>query len=116
MLTKLKRLKKSGRTVNNLKKADFSGLKSALRNLSCDTVFVDNDSDASTACWYDMFLSCVDEFVPKVVIKDAKRPPWIDKEVLLLIRKKNRTRLKGAVSRNSAKLGNYRMPVKLRET
>ncbi|KAK2551658.1 hypothetical protein P5673_027439, partial [Acropora cervicornis] len=41
-----------------------------------------------------MFLTCVDEFVPKVVIKDANRPPWIDKEVLLLIRKKNRIRRK----------------------
>ena len=34
MLTKLKRLKKSGRTVYSLKKADLSGLKSALRNRS----------------------------------------------------------------------------------
>ena len=55
---------------------------------------MDNDIDASTACWHDMFLSCVGEFVPEVVIKDANRPPWIDKEVLLLIRKKNRTRRK----------------------
>ena len=91
MLTKLKRLNKSGRTVYNLKKADLSGLKSTLRNLSWDIVFVDNDIDASTACWYDMFLSYVDYFVPKVVIRDANRPPWIDKEELLLIRKKNRT-------------------------
>ena len=68
-----------------------------------DTVFVDNDIDASIACWYDMFLSCVDEFVPKVVIKDANRPPWIDKEVLLLIRKKNRTRRKAKL-KNSVHL------------
>ena len=32
------------------------------------------------------------------------------------VRNKNRKRVKGAVSRNSAKLGNYKMPVKLRET
>ena len=56
MLTKLKRLKKSGRTVYNLKKTDLSGLKSAMRNLSWDTVFVDNDTDASTAFWYDVFM------------------------------------------------------------
>ena len=93
MLTKLKRLKKSGRTVDNLK-VDLSGLKSTLRNLCWGNVFVDNDIDVSAAGWYYMFLSCVDEFVPKVVIKDANRPPWIDKEVLLLIRKKNRTRRK----------------------
>ena len=79
MLTKLKRLKKSGRTVYYLKKADLSGLESALRR---DTVFVDNDIDASTACWYDMFFY----LVPKVVIKDVNRPPWIETEVLLLIR------------------------------
>ena len=38
----------------------------------------------------------MDEFVPKVlaVIKDANRPSWIDKEVLLLIRNKYRTRRK----------------------
>ena len=94
LLTKLKRLKKLGRTVHNLKKADLSGLKSALRNVSWDRVFVDNDIDASTACWYDMFLSCVNEFVPKVVIEDANRPSWIDKEVLSLIEKKSRTRHK----------------------
>ena len=55
MLTKLKRLRKSGRTVYNFKKADLSGLKSALSNLSWDTVFVDNDINVSIACWYDMF-------------------------------------------------------------
>ena len=37
-----------------------------------------------------MFLSRVDEFVPKVLIRDANRPPWIDREVLQFIRKKNR--------------------------
>lgn len=94
LFTKVTRLKKSRRSVYNLKKADLSGLKSALRYLPWDTVFVDNDIDASTACWYDLFLSCVDEFVPKVLIRDANRPPWIEREVLQLIRKKNRIRRK----------------------
>ena len=96
MLTKLKRLKKSGRTVYNLKKADLSGLKSALRNLSVSVslcFWTMTLTPVLPAC-DEMFLSCVDEFVSKVVIKDANRPPWIDKEVLLLIRKKNRTRRK----------------------
>jgi len=76
LFTKVTCLKKSRRSVYNLKKADLSGLKSVLRYLPWDTVFVDNDIDASTACWYDLFLSCVDEFVPKVLIRDANRPPW----------------------------------------
>ena len=62
--------------------------------MSLGTLFVNNDIDASTAYWYDMFLSCADEFVPKVVIKDTNRPPLIDKEVLSLIRKKSRNRNK----------------------
>ena len=33
-------------------------------------------------CFYHAWMNL------KVVIKDANRPPWIDKEVLLLIRKK----------------------------
>ena len=38
-------------------------------------------------------------------------PPKIVSATLVL-----RRNIKGAVSRNSAKLGNYKMPVKLRET
>ena len=41
-------------------------------------VLVDNYIDASTACWCDMLLSWVDEFVPKVVIKDANRQTTMD--------------------------------------
>lgn len=83
LFTRVICLKKSARrTVYNLKKADLLCLKSAMRCLSSDTVFVDNDIDASTACWYDMFLSCVDEFFPKVLIMDVNRPTWIDREVL----------------------------------
>lgn len=95
LFTRVICLKKSARrTVYNLKKADLLCLKSAMRCLSSDTVFVDNDIDASTACWYDMFLSCVDEFFPKVLIMDVNRPTWIDREVLQLIGKKNQIRRK----------------------
>ena len=45
-------------------------------------------------CLWTTTLTPVLPAVPKVVIKDANRPPWIDKEVLLLIKKKNRTRRK----------------------
>ena len=51
-----------------------------------------------------MFLLCVDEFDPKVVIKDANRPPWIDRVVLQFIRKKNRIRRKDKL-KNSAFYG-----------
>ena len=86
-------------TENSIQMVNAQYVNLAARPEKC----LDNDIDASTACWYDMLLSCVDEFVPKVVIKDANTPPWIDKEVLLLIRKKNRTRRK-AKSKDSVNL------------
>lgn len=73
LFNKVTRLKKSRRSVYNVKTAELAGLKSALRYLPWD-----KDIDASTSCWYDLFLSCEDEFVPNVLITDANRHPWID--------------------------------------
>ena len=68
------------------------GLKSALNYLPWVTAFVDNDIDSNVTRWYDLFSTCIDEFVPKVVIKDADRPPWIDRDVQQLIKMKSRIR------------------------
>jgi hypothetical protein len=94
LLTKVKRLRKIRRTVYNLKNADLPGLMSALTRIPCDTAIVDKDVDSSIACWYNMFTTCIDEFIPNIIIKDGNRPPWIDREVLQLIRKKKRIRRK----------------------
>ena len=37
-------------------------------------------------------------------------------QLYLGVKKKLKLKIKGAVSRNSAKLGNYKIPIKLRET
>lgn len=49
LLTKVKRLKENRRIVYNLKK-------------------MEDDTDASIACWYDLLMTCIDESVPKMVI------------------------------------------------
>ena len=74
------------------------GLKAALTRIPWDTVFIQNDVDASIACWYDVFMTCIAEFVPKIIVKDGNKPSWIDREVLLLIRKKNRIRRKAKLN------------------
>ena len=76
----------------------MSGLKTALTRILWDTVFIQNDVDASIACWYDVFTTCIDEFVPKIIIKDSNKTSWIDREVLQLIRKKNRIRRKAKLN------------------
>ena len=57
-------------------------------HLSWDITFLDNDNDNSIFCWYDLFSACVIEFVPKIVIKDVVRSPWIDKESIYRVSKK----------------------------
>lgn len=42
----------------------------------------------------DLFLSAVDEHIPKCTSKNVNDHPWIDKELLSLIREKNRQRKK----------------------
>ena len=38
--------------------------------------------------WYSKLMSLVEEIVPKVKIRDINSPPWIDGQVVHLLRKK----------------------------
>ena len=67
-------------------------MKLALKHVPWDTAFVDGDVDYTLARWQDLFLACIEKFVPKITIKDPNKPPWIDAEVMQLIRKKNKIR------------------------
>lgn len=60
---------------------------SALRHLPWDTLFVDNNIDAYTACWYDFFFCAW-------IFKDANRPPWIKSAMLQLISRKEEQNLR----------------------
>ena len=52
----------------------------------------DINQTASNGC--DVFISTVDDYIPKCTIKSSKRHAWIDDEVLSLIKKKNAVRTK----------------------
>ena len=48
----------------------------------------DSDIDLVWQLWYDLFISAVDRHVPKRKIRGG-HPPWIDGEVMHLLRQKS---------------------------
>ena len=82
------------RSVYNFKRADWSSLNNSLQNTSWDQCFVPNDVDASLSNWCAVFLTVVNKHVPKSKTRNIHDHPWIDKELLSLIKRKNMHRLK----------------------
>ncbi|CAB4021357.1 Hypothetical predicted protein, partial [Paramuricea clavata] len=82
------------RSVYNFKRADWSSLNNSLQNTSWDQCFVPNDVDASLSNWCAVFLTVVNQHVPKSKTRNIHDHPWIDKELLSLIKRKNMQRLK----------------------
>ena len=81
-------------SVYNFKRADWSSLNNSLQNTSWDQCFVPNDVDASLSNWCAVFLTVVNQHVPKSKTRNIHDHPWIDKELLSLIKRKNKQRLK----------------------
>ena len=80
------------RVVYNFKKADWSGLKQTLSNISWDLCFVPNDVDLSLANWSDLFICAVDSHIPKSNSRNVHDHPWIDNEMRFLLKKKDTQR------------------------
>ena len=59
-----------------------------LSNNRWDLCFVPGNIDETLSNWCCMFLSAVDKYIPKHYIKRTHNHPWIDKELLKLIKKK----------------------------
>ena len=80
------------RQVYNFKKTDWSGLKRTLSLIDWDLCFVKNDINASLDNWSDVFLTAVDRHLPKSKARNVNEHPWIDHELLQLIKVKNKQR------------------------
>lgn len=52
--------------------------------------FDEDDIDQSWESWRDLFLNAVESFIPKIKLKDAKSPKWIDSEIIKLSKQKYR--------------------------
>lgn len=52
--------------------------------------FLNDNIDASLTNWCDLFLSAINDNIPRIVLRNSRGHPWIDKELLSLIKKKNK--------------------------
>ena len=82
------------RYVYDFKRADWSSLNNSLQNTSWDQCFVPNDVDGTLSNWCAVFLTIVNQHVPKSKTRNIHDHPWIDKEILSLIKRKNKQSLK----------------------
>ena len=74
--------------VYDFKKGDFGGLRQSLSAIQLDMGFDEDDIDQSWESWRDLFLNAVETFIPKIKLKDAKSPKWIDSEIIKLSKQK----------------------------
>ena len=82
------------RIVYNWKKADLSGPKQAISHTPWDLVFDEASVNTRVTNWMDLLLTITNEHVPQVAISDNNNKPWIDKEVIRMMHKKDRMRKK----------------------
>ena len=68
------------------------GTKSFSDNYS--TIKIDSPVISSISNWCDILMTAVDLHIPKYTIKNAHNHPWIDAELLSLLRQKNIIRRK----------------------
>jgi hypothetical protein len=101
---KVKHQKKTKHTVYNFHNANFYGMRQSLRFIDWDNVLLDN-KDVNESCekWQQVFTSIADQYVAKVRVRDIHHPPWVDREIVHLLHKKNNLRRKAKV-RDSANL------------
>ena len=76
------------RTVYRYDKADFDGLRNTLSHIMWDSFISCDDIDSSTAAFQDLVLAAINQHVPQMKLRRKSRPPWIDKDVLKLVKKK----------------------------
>ena len=92
----------------NLKKANLKELKKTLQNLPWATAMLDNDVNTNLINWEDLFWTAVNEFVPQRRINDKFTPPWIEKEVKVLCRRKDRASRKALQTKDSRDLNHFK--------
>ena len=73
---------------------DFEGLREALSAINLSSIVGHNNIDDDGRCWKDLLLAAVEDFVALKRLKGRNPVPWIDSNILNLIKKKNSVRQK----------------------
>ena len=86
------------RSVYNLKNTNWSGLKQVLAHIPYELGHVPDDVNTSLSNWCESFNSAVNDHIPKRISRCVHDPPWIDKEVLALLKRRTFSEIQTAVS------------------
>ena len=82
------------KSVYDYANGDFEALPEALSAINLSSIVRHNNIDDDWRCWKDLFLAAVKDFVPSKKLKGRNPVPWIDSNILNLIKKKNSARQK----------------------
>ena len=96
-------MKIPARYAHNFKSADFENLKLQIMQSSAISNNVPSNSgvDACWSNWKSALLDIIDAKIPKARVRNSNTPPWIDKEVRHLLKRKESAR-RAAKKHNSA--------------
>ena len=82
------------KSVYDYANGDFEGLREALSAINLSSIVGHNNIDDDWRCWKDLFLAFVKDLVPSKRLKGRNPVPWIESNILNLIKKKNSVRQK----------------------
>ena len=82
-----KRAYRVRRRIYDFRSGQFEQLRTFLKRSAIEVVF-SGDIDECWIQWKTQFKEAVDQFIPSKTIVDKNNPPWVDREVQHLIRKK----------------------------
>jgi hypothetical protein len=85
---RVERLKSKPRFVYNFKAANFDEVRSNLSTADFSDVYDASDVNVAWSAFCDTFVTVLDNLIPKVKVKDATAPAWIDGDVRHLKNKK----------------------------
>ena len=89
---------------------DCEALREALLAINLSFIVGHNNIDDNWRCWKDLFLAAVKDFMPLKRLKGRNPVPWIDSNILNLIKKKNSVRQKLKSHPNAGLTDKFKSP------
>ena len=105
---KFQRPERSCRFVYNYRAADWLGLREDFCNLQWDCSYLMETVDDVWDAWKILFFQAVERNVPSKQLKPQRNAPWLNAELLKLIRKKRRLWKQAKSSGDPAKWVKYK--------
>ena len=83
------------RTVFDYRRGDFDGLRQKLKSTDlCSLIQDQSNINDNWVQWKNTFLSAVADHIPTKSLERKIRPPWITRDIIHVLRKKETARLK----------------------